>query len=99
MRCTGGFAITTFAGLVTAASTGWPPLPGPDRVRTVLPVHTDPPPFPGVGARLVAHLHLNRVAVDAIHRAADWGGLLAVTVHGDQATFTLTRPTQGGHHE
>lgn len=103
-RCPGGIEIVAHGGLVTAVSTGWPPLLAdlgdPALVRTAYPVHTDPPPCPGRGRPVLAHIHLDLVALGAIHRAADWGGLLAVTVRGEQATFTLTRPTHptGGQH-
>ncbi len=100
VRCPGGIAIASHGGLVTAVSTGWPPLLGDPhdagQVRTAYPVHTDPPPLPGLGTHQVAHIHLDAAALDAVHRAADWGGVLAVTVHGPHATFTLTRPTTGG---
>lgn len=103
MRCPGGIAIASHGGLVTAVSTGQPPLLGdphdPDQVRTAYPVYSEPPPLAGWVTQRIAHIHLDATAVDAIHRAADWGGVLAVTVHREQATFTLTRPTTGGRHD
>lgn len=93
--CPGGLAITADGDQVTACSTGWPPPLfdpyDPDRVRMAHATDTDPPPD-GPDEPVVAHMHLDPEAVDAIHTAADWGGLLEVTVVGDTAAFTLTRP-------
>ena len=96
--CPGGLAIVADGGHITAHSTGWPaPLreahdPGTVLYATAVDTET-PPATPGPHTETVAHIHLNAEAVEAIHRAANWGGLLEITVTAEQATFTLTRPT------
>lgn len=90
--CPGGLAVVADGGYVTAFSTGFPqPLRDPHNPDTVVhaaAMDSDEPPALGT---LAAHLHLDAEAIDAIHRAAGWGGLLEVTVTGQDATFTLTR--------
>ena len=99
--CPGGMEVIAEAGYVTAYSTGWPePLRAAHNPDSVIYATATATEGLRVPARphlpQVAHLHLDAGDVDTIHTAADWGGLVEVTVTGEDATFTVTRGAIAG---